>query len=152
MHAVASRGRIGGVEFTNAEINSADLRDAVFAARGSTATDAGRAVRMLQATPLAPSFGTVFPDLVAAGPVQANVALFLPIKELERRVVTVQAELAGVTLRHRGNRSRRLTSPAACGCATARSRRRRSPAVRSAAAGRLRSRPPCSGTATCARA
>ena len=101
LHAVASRGRIGGVEFTNAEINSADLRDAVFAARGSAATDAGRAVRMLQATPLAPSFGAVFPDLVAAGPVQADVALFLPIKEFERRVVTVQAELAGVTLRHR---------------------------------------------------
>jgi uncharacterized protein (TIGR02099 family) len=101
LHAVASRGRIGGVEFTNAEINSADLRDAVFAARGSAATDAGRAVRMLQATPLAPSFGTVFPDLVAAGPVRADVALFLPIKEFERRVVTVQAELAGITLRHR---------------------------------------------------
>ena len=56
---------------------------------------------MLQATPLAPSFGAVFPDLVAAGPVQADVALFLPIKDFERRVVTVQADLAGVTLRHR---------------------------------------------------
>ena len=101
LHAVASRGRIGGVDFTDAEINSADLRDAVFAARGRAATDAARAMRMLQATPLAPSFGAVFSELAATGPVQADVALFLPIKDFGRRVVTVQAELAGVTLRHR---------------------------------------------------
>ncbi len=68
LHAVASRGRIGGVEFTDAEINSADLREAVFAARGTADTDAGRAIRMLQATPLAPSFGAVFAELAATGP------------------------------------------------------------------------------------
>ena len=101
LHAVASRGRIGGVEFTDAEINSADLRDAVFAARGTAATDAGRAIRMLQATPLAPSFGAAFAELAASGPGAADVTLFLPIKDFDRRVVTVQADLAGVTLRHR---------------------------------------------------
>jgi uncharacterized protein (TIGR02099 family) len=101
LHAVASRGRIGGVEFTDAEINSADLRDAIFAARGRAETDAARALRMLQATPLAPSFGAAFSGLSATGPVQADVALFLPIKAAERRVVTVQANFDGVTLRHR---------------------------------------------------
>jgi uncharacterized protein (TIGR02099 family) len=101
LHAIASRGRVGGVEFTDAEINSADLKGAVFAARGRAATDAGLGIRMLQSTPLAPSFGSLFPDLVASGPVQAEVALFLPIKDFPRRVVTVQADLAGVTLRHR---------------------------------------------------
>ena len=35
LHAVASRGSIGGVAFTAAEINSGDLRNAVFAARGT---------------------------------------------------------------------------------------------------------------------
>jgi uncharacterized protein (TIGR02099 family) len=101
LHAVASRGRIGGIAFTGGEINSADLRDAVYAARGTVATDAGPAIRLLQATPLAPSFGAVFADLVASGPVKADVALYLPIKAFDRRVVTVQADLAGVTLRHR---------------------------------------------------
>ncbi|HEU4516414.1 MAG TPA: DUF3971 domain-containing protein, partial [Steroidobacteraceae bacterium] len=101
LHAVASRGRIGGVDFTDAEINSADLKQGIFAARGRSATDASRGIRMLQSTPLAPSFGALFPDLVASGPVQAEVALYLPIKDFARRVVTVQADLAGVTLRHR---------------------------------------------------
>ncbi len=101
LHAVASRGRVGGVAFTDGEINSADLRDAIYAARGTVATDAGPAIRLLQATPLAPSFGAGFADLAASGPVKADVALYLPIKAFDRRVVTVQADLAGVTLRHR---------------------------------------------------
>ncbi len=101
MHAVASKGSIGGVAFTQAEINSADLRDAVYAARGTTATDAGRAIRMLQATPLAPSFGAMFADLAGSGPVIAELAMYLPIKSFDRRIVTVMANLDGVTLRHR---------------------------------------------------
>jgi uncharacterized protein (TIGR02099 family) len=101
LHAVASRGSIGGVAFTQAEINSADLRDAVYAARGTTVTDAGRAIRMLQATPLAPSFGAMFADLAGSGPVTAELAMYLPIKNFDRRVVTVMANLEGVTLRHR---------------------------------------------------
>ena len=101
LHAVASRGRIGGIAFTEGELNSGDLRDAVYAARGTVSTDAGPAIRMLQATPLAPSFGAVFADLVASGPVKAEVALVLPIKAFDRRVVTVKADLAGVMLRHR---------------------------------------------------
>lgn len=101
LHAVASRGSFGGVPFANAEIHSADLREAIFAARGSTRTDAGRALRMLQGSPLAPSFGAAFAGLAGAGPVQADVTLFLPIKDFGRRVVTVMAELEGVTLRTR---------------------------------------------------
>jgi len=101
LHAVASRGGIGGVLFTQAEVNSADLRDAVFAVRGSTRTDAGRGIRMLQETPLAPSFGALFADLAGSGPVSAELAMYLPIKDFDRRVVTVMANLDGVTLRHR---------------------------------------------------
>lgn len=101
LNAVASRGSIGGVPFTDAEINSGDLREAVYAARGSARTDAGRAIRMLQATPLAPSFGALFAGLSASGPVQAEVTMFLPIKDFERRVITVMANLDGVTLRPR---------------------------------------------------
>jgi uncharacterized protein (TIGR02099 family) len=101
LHAVASRGSFGGVPFTSAEINSSDLREAVYAARGSTRVDAGRAVRMLQATPLAPSLGPLFAGLTASGPAQAEVAMFLPIKNLERRLVTVMADLDGVSLRPR---------------------------------------------------
>ncbi|MGH8243383.1 MAG: YhdP family protein, partial [Steroidobacteraceae bacterium] len=98
LHAVASRGSIGGVPFTSAEINSSDLKGAVFAARGRTDTDAGRALRMLQSTPLAPSFGESFADLAASGPLAAELAMYLPVKEKDRRVVTVHANLGGVSV------------------------------------------------------
>ncbi len=101
LHAVASRGSIGGVPFTDAEVQSGDLREAIFAARGRSETDAGRAIRMLQSTPLAPSFGTLFADLAGSGPVTAEVAMVLPIKQFDRRVVTVMASLQGVALRQR---------------------------------------------------
>lgn len=101
LHAVASRGSIGGVAFSDAEVNSGDLRDALYAVRGSVRTDAGRAIRMLKATPLAPSFGALFAGLAGSGPVRADVAMVLPIKDFDRRVVTVMAELEGVTLRPR---------------------------------------------------
>jgi len=101
LHAAASRGSIGGVPFTDAEFNSGDLREAIFAARGRARTDAGRAIRMLQDTPLAPSLGALFAGLSASGPLEADVALYLPIKDFERRVVTVMAALDGVTLRAR---------------------------------------------------
>ena len=102
MHAVASRGSVGGVPFTKAEVNSADLRDAIFAARGTTRTDADRAIRMLQGTPLAPSFGAMFAELAGSGPVSAELAMVLPIKDFSRRVVTVMGSLDEVTLRHGG--------------------------------------------------
>ncbi|MGH8204896.1 MAG: YhdP family protein, partial [Steroidobacteraceae bacterium] len=101
LHAVASRGSIGGVAFTSAEINSSDLKGAVFAASGRTETDAGRALRMLQSTPLAPSFGESFADLAASGPFDAELTMYLPVKEKDRRVVTVHANLGGVSVADR---------------------------------------------------
>ena len=101
MQAFASRGSIGGVAFTQAEVHSADLRDAIIAVRANARADAGRAIRLLQASPLAPSFGTAFADLSGTGPVSGELVMYLPIKEFERRVVTVMATLDGVTLRHK---------------------------------------------------
>ncbi len=101
MHALADRGSIGGVALDQGEINSADLRDATFAVRASARADAGRAIRMLQASPLAPSFGSAFGDLAGSGPVTGELAMFLPVKDFDNRVVTVMATLDGVTLRHK---------------------------------------------------
>jgi len=101
LHAVASQGSIGGVPFTDGEVQSGDLRDAIFAARGRSDADAGSVIAMLQSTPLAPSFGAVFADLAGAGPVQAEAVLVLPVKAFDKRVVTVRAALGGVSLRQR---------------------------------------------------
>lgn len=101
LQALASRGSIGGVAFTQAEAHSADLRDAIIAVRANARADAGRAIRLLQSSPLAPSFGAAFADLSGSGPVSGELAMYLPIKDFERRVVTVMATLSGVTLRHK---------------------------------------------------
>jgi uncharacterized protein (TIGR02099 family) len=101
MQALVSRGSIGGVAFTQAEAHSADLRDAILAVRATARADAGRAIRLLQASPLAASFGAAFADLAGAGPVSGELVMYLPIKQFEKRVVTVMATLDGVTLRHK---------------------------------------------------
>jgi uncharacterized protein (TIGR02099 family) len=77
------------------------LRDAIIAVRGNAGGDAGRAIRLLQSSPLAPSFGAAFADLAGTGPVTGEIAMVLPIKDFEQRVVTVMATLSGVALRHR---------------------------------------------------
>jgi uncharacterized protein (TIGR02099 family) len=100
LHAVASRGSIGAIPFSQAEIHSADLRQAIVAVRASARTDAGRAIRLLQSSPLAPSFGAAFAGLAGSGPIAGDIAMYLPIKDFERRVVTVMATLSGVSLRH----------------------------------------------------
>ncbi len=101
MRATATRGNLGGVAFTHAEAHSADLRDAILALRASVRGDAGRAIRLLQASPLAPSFGAAFGDLAGSGPLTGELAMYLPLKDFERRVVTVHATMSGVALRHR---------------------------------------------------
>jgi uncharacterized protein (TIGR02099 family) len=101
MQVHATGGTLGGVAIAQSEAHSADLRDAIIAVRGTASGDAGRAIRLLQATPLAPSFGAAFADLAGTGPVSGEIAMYLPIKDFEQRVVTVMATLAGVTLSHR---------------------------------------------------
>lgn len=101
MRVSASRGNIAGVALARAEAHSADLRAAMLALSLESRADAGRAIRLLQGSPLAPALGAAFGELTGSGPVNAAITMFLPLKEMERRVVTVIAQLSGVTLRHR---------------------------------------------------
>ena len=101
MHAVATRGSLAGLEITQAEANSADYGDSIVALRASARGDAGRAIRMLQNSPLAPSLGTGFADLTGSGPVTSELSMYLPIKDFEQRIITVMTTLDGVKLQHR---------------------------------------------------
>ncbi len=101
MRVKSTGGLIGGVAIAQSEAQSADLRDAIIAVRATARADAGRAIRLLQSSPLAPSFGAAFADLAGSGPVDGEIAMYLPIKDFEKRIVTLKAALDGVTLRHR---------------------------------------------------
>ncbi len=101
VHAVATRGSMAGIGITEAEFSSADYRDAVVAISASARADAGRAIRLLQDSPLAPSLGSGFAELSGSGPVNGEIAMYLPLKDFDQRVVTVTTTLDGVKLKHR---------------------------------------------------
>ncbi len=101
MHVVASRGTLAGIAITQAEANSADYRDSIIAVTASARGDAGRAIRLLQDSPLAASLGAGFADLKGSGPMTGELAMYLPIKEFDKRVITVMSTLDGVKLQHR---------------------------------------------------
>ncbi|MBM2853591.1 MAG: hypothetical protein HW417_519 [Steroidobacteraceae bacterium] len=101
MHALATRGSLAGIAITQAEANSADYRDSIIALRASARGDAGRAIRMLQDSPLAPSLGAGFADLTGSGPVTGELTMYLPIKNFEQRIITVMTTLDGIKLQQR---------------------------------------------------
>ena len=98
MHVVASRGTLAGIAITQAEANCADYRDSILAVRASARGDAGQAIGLLQGSPLAESLGTGFADLTGSGPTTGEIAMYLPIKDFDKRVITVTAALDGVRL------------------------------------------------------
>ena len=101
MRAVATSGSLAGIAITQAEANSADYGDSIVALRASARGDAGRAIRMLQDSPLAPSLGAGFADLTGSGPVTSELTMYLPIKDFEQRIITVMTTLDGIKLQQR---------------------------------------------------
>jgi uncharacterized protein YhdP len=100
LRAVATRGSLAGIAITQAEANSADYRESIVALRASAEGDAGRAIRFLQASPLAPSLGAGFANLTGSGPVTGEIAMYLPLKNFEKKVVTVTTTVNGVKLQY----------------------------------------------------
>ncbi len=99
IRVLATRGSVAGIPITQAEASSADYRDAIVAVRASARGDAGRAIRLLQESPLAPSLGAAFAELTGSGPLAGEIAMYLPIKDFDRRVITVMTTFDGATLR-----------------------------------------------------
>ena len=87
MRVQAVAARSAAVAISQSEAHSADLRRRSSRC-GRTEQDAGRAIRLLQSTPLAPSFGAAFADFSGVGPVKGEIAMYLPIRYFEKRVVT----------------------------------------------------------------
>ncbi len=100
LRAVASRGSLAGIAITQAEANSADYRESIVALRASAQSDAGRAIRFLQESPLAQSLGAGFANLTGSGPVTGEIAMYLPLKNFEKKVVTVTTTINRVKLQY----------------------------------------------------
>ena len=96
-------GRIGNLVVERGTARFADLKTGELRVRTTVSGDAADALTYLRATPLDAATDHVFSAVTASGPLQADVDLFLPFKEFDRRHTLVQAHLQGVSLSRTGS-------------------------------------------------
>jgi uncharacterized protein (TIGR02099 family) len=96
-------GNIGALVLDRGDARFADFKTAELQLHVSASGDASAALDYLRATPLDTMAENAFSRVEARGPVQADVDLFLPFKELARRRVLVHTHLQGVSLNLKGS-------------------------------------------------
>jgi uncharacterized protein (TIGR02099 family) len=84
-------GSIAGVRVRGARAELADWRESLLVLHAPASADAGAVQRLLARSPLGPKLGPVFARLTAAGPLDGEAVMMLPLKEFASRVITVQA-------------------------------------------------------------
>lgn len=100
--ARVARGKVGGLQLESAEGGIADFREARLQLAGSVRGDLGRALRLVQNSPVAPALGPLFNGLRGRGAAGFQVNLDLPLRDLARRRVNVATRLAGNELAFAG--------------------------------------------------
>jgi len=97
--------RTGQVEVHEASGTFADFKTGELNVQAHAHTDAAAALGYLASTPLDDLAANAFSRVDAAGPVDADVTLFLPFKQFDQRRVLVQAQLDGVSLAYKGSKA-----------------------------------------------
>lgn len=95
-------GTVGGLAIDSGGGGIPDLREGLLNVAGSARGDLGRALRLVQTSPVAPSLGALFNGLDGQGPGQYEVRLNLPLRDLKRADIDVRARLKGSTVRFAG--------------------------------------------------
>ena len=95
-------GTVGGLMITNGGGGIPDLREGLLSVSGSARGDLGRALRLVQSSPVAPTLGALFNGLSGQGIGQYEVRLNLPLRDLKRADIDVRARLKGATVRFAG--------------------------------------------------
>lgn len=91
-------GRVADVGVPRAVAELADWRDAPLLLRANFEGDAAAAHRLLASSPLGPKLGPAFAQLEAAGRLDGETVMVLPLKRLAERVVTVRVAGRGLRL------------------------------------------------------
>jgi len=102
MRARIDGGRVGRLALAGGEVEVVDWREGGMTARLPVAGDLGEAFGLLQSSPLGPTLGDLFMGLSGRGPVQSEVVLYLPLKHMEDRAVTVVSRVQGAEVREAG--------------------------------------------------
>jgi uncharacterized protein YhdP len=89
---------VGGIRVERGDAAVLDWRQGILIIRADATADAGAAQLFLGSSPLGPRLGRVFAKLRAAGPVEGEVVMYLPLREFEDRSITVRARALGVEL------------------------------------------------------
>ncbi len=100
MIARASAMQLGGLVTQNAVAEIADFKESELRLSARTSGDLHNALQFLKESPLGPALGPQFARIEGDGGLMADVKLFLPIKRMEERDVTVTAHIANATVSH----------------------------------------------------
>ncbi len=103
MSAQLSSGRIGNIKLEKGDARFADFKTAELMIHATVSGDAADTLGYLRATPLDAAAEHVFSTVEAAGPMTADVDLFLPFREFDHRHTLVRAHLHGVSLNRVGS-------------------------------------------------
>jgi uncharacterized protein (TIGR02099 family) len=95
-------GTVGGLAIDSGGGGIPDLRDGLLSVAGKTRGDLGRALRLVQSSPVAPTLGALFNGLNGQGMGQYDVRLNLPLRDLKRADIDVRTRLKGATVRFAG--------------------------------------------------
>jgi uncharacterized protein YhdP len=119
LRAAAAAGTLGQIAVRDGWVELADWRESLLVIRADASADAGAARDFFASSPLAPRLGATFARLSASGPLEAEIAMFLPIKQFEDRAINVHGRASSGSAT--GNSLRRIC---AASCSAARPRRR----------------------------
>ena len=96
------RGTVGGLALGSGQGGIQDFREGVLTIGGSVRGDLGKALRLVQSSPVAPAMGALFNGLGGQGAGQYDVRLRLPLRDLAKRDIEVRTRLKGATVRFAG--------------------------------------------------
>lgn len=95
----------GSLEVDEGTARFGDFATGELEVEARTHADAADVLRYLAATPLDASVGDAFSRTDASGPLDADVDLFLPFRQFDRRRTQVKARLDGVNLAYKGSKA-----------------------------------------------
>jgi uncharacterized protein (TIGR02099 family) len=98
MHIHASSANVGGLRITDATADIPDLKEAHLRIKAAAHGELQDGLELLTSSPLAPALGETFARLSGSGPINAAVDLDLPIRNLDKRRIEVQARFADATV------------------------------------------------------
>ncbi|HEX7113586.1 MAG TPA: YhdP family protein [Steroidobacter sp.] len=98
MRIQATKARVGELEISKASARIPDLKDGQLTIEAAGRGDLSAALAFLKSSPLAPALGEPFARLSGGGPIETDVSLYLPIKELADKRIEVTTRFADASV------------------------------------------------------